>query len=339
LKAGASSQDSPSPGSGLRRPFAWIQNRIDRWILRRVKRSDAPVRLRRNRIYIVPTRYGYGLGVMLLVMLLVSMNYSNNLGFMLTFLLAGIGLVGMHFTHANLLNLSIAAVRSEPVHAGDEAVFHIQLRNSSPSARYAIHAGWPHQPNAESADVPENGSTDIRLRRAAHQRGWLEAGPFAVSTEFPFGLLHAWSWVHLDQRCLVYPAPLEPGIEPPPAPGGALEGGGQREGQDTFDSLRDYRRGDPLHSIHWKRFPKLRRPTVKVFTESESTELWLDWSVTPGDDVETRLSRLTRWVIDAEEARSRYGLRLPTQTIAVGGGEAHRHACLTALALFADPQG
>ena len=35
-------------------------------------------------------------------MLLGAMNYNNNLGFALTFLLAGVGIVSMHHCHHNL---------------------------------------------------------------------------------------------------------------------------------------------------------------------------------------------------------------------------------------------
>jgi uncharacterized protein (DUF58 family) len=39
-------------------------------------------------------------------------------------------------------------------------------------------------------------------------------------------------------------------------------------------------------------------------------------------------------VIDAEQAGSRYGLKLGGAVIGPDGGEAHRHTCLRALALY-----
>ena len=46
------------------------------------------------------------------------------------------------------------------------------------------------------------------------------------------------------------------------------------------------------------------------------------------------LSILTRWVIDADRKMEDYGLRMPGVAIAPAHGEAHRHACLEALALY-----
>ena len=49
---------------------------------------------------------------------------------------------------------------------------------------------------------------------------------------------------------------------------------------------------------------------------------------------EQRLSRLAGWVLAAERAGAHYGLRLPGVEIAPGRGDAHRAACLQALALY-----
>jgi len=46
------------------------------------------------------------------------------------------------------------------------------------------------------------------------------------------------------------------------------------------------------------------------------------------------LSRLCRWVIDADEAGIAYGLSLPGLHLAPACGERHRQQCLEALALF-----
>ena len=70
----------------------------------------------------------------------------------------------------------------------------------------------------------------------------------------------------------------------------------------------------------------------KKYAGEASKSIFLDWAHTTGDK-ETRISQLTRWVIDAHAAKIKYGLKL-------GGGldfapnntEAHYHQCLAALA-------
>ncbi len=72
-----------APGPALRRRFrAWWQARLPR--------TDTWTLTQRN-IYILPTAAGWAFALTLLVMLLASINYQLNLGYVLTFLLAGSG--------------------------------------------------------------------------------------------------------------------------------------------------------------------------------------------------------------------------------------------------------
>jgi uncharacterized protein (DUF58 family) len=74
---------------------------------------------------------------------------------------------------------------------------------------------------------------------------------------------------------------------------------------------------------------------TKQFSGAAGAELWLDWSFVAGAaSDEQRLARLCGWVLAAEQAGARYGLRLPGLEIAPGRGDAHRSACLQALALY-----
>lgn len=316
-------------------PLRWAQERIDAWVLRRVEKQPGPISVRRNRIYIVPTRFGWGFAIMCMVMLLGAMNYSNSMAFALTFLLFGLGLVCMHHTHANLVHVALRAGRAKPVYAGELAHFEVFIDNPGSRIRYALSAAWAREPAGDpGCDVPALGFNAVSLARETQHRGWLEAGIFAISTEFPLGLFYAWTWAQLDTRCLVFPHPAPPGLPPPQSAGSGGTAGASRSGQDEFAGLRSYQRGDALRGIHWKSLPKSGSLMVKQFSETVAQALWLSWDAAPGTNVEQRLSQLTRWVLDAETEGRSYGLRLPGTNIPPGHGEAHRFECLKALALF-----
>ncbi len=319
-------------------PLRWARQRIDAWVLGRVPRQHGPVTVTRNRVYIVPTRFGWGFALMLLVMLLGAMNYSNSMAFALTFLLGGLGLVCMHHTHANLVQVQLRAGRTRPVFAGEMAHFELLIDNPAARPRYALSCTWARgMAQGSSMDVPAGSYCSHSLAAPAPRRGWLDSAIVEISTEFPLGLFHAWTWAHLDMRCLVFPRPAAPGLPPPLTAGEGGSLGQARSGQDEFSGLRNYQRGDPLRSIHWKSLPKSVTPMVKQFSESVERALWLDWSATPGATVEERLSRLVRWVLEADAEGRAYGLDLPDTRIAPGHGEFHRHDCLRALALFQLP--
>ncbi|AXQ29714.1 DUF58 domain-containing protein [Solimonas sp. K1W22B-7] len=320
----------------LLHPLRFLQDRIDAWVMARVKRQPGPIPVPRTRVYIVPTRFGYGFAFMAALMLAGSMNYSNSMGFALTFLLGALGLVCMHQTHGNLLNVQLRAGKTQPVFAGEVAHFEILVDNPAPTQRYSFALAWPRKDDlAVTADIPAEGSATMRIALPAERRGWLPARVFSLSTEFPLGLFHAWTWAELDMACLVYPKPAAPGRMPPPSSGAMGQLPSNSAGQDEFAGLRSYHRGDSMKSVHWKSLPKSpNSPMVKQFTELLDQELWLDWDKLPDLDVESRLSQLTRWVLDTENQGHAYGLRLPGLVLAPSRGETHQNECLRALALY-----
>ena len=100
----------------------------------------------------------------------------------------------------------------------------------------------------------------------------------------------------------------------------------------TIQCLHSF--GDSLRHVHWKTFAREQGLHTKQFGGDRAEELWLDWESLIDVDTETRLSRLTRWVLDADSRHFNYGLRLPNQIIPLGHGPKHKHRCLEALALF-----
>ena len=75
-------------------PLAPLRRRFDRWWQARLPLSDTLVLTQRN-VYILPTRAGWLLAASLMVLLIASINYQLNLGYLLTFLLAGSAAAGM----------------------------------------------------------------------------------------------------------------------------------------------------------------------------------------------------------------------------------------------------
>src|SRR5882724_11421189 len=109
-----------------------------RWVFRRHGPEPGVVFLTQRRVYILPTRHGLSFGVALILMLIGSINYNLSLGYVLTFLLAGLGVVSILHTFRNLAHLYVSAGRVAPVFAGDAAQFQIFLENRSDFTRHSI---------------------------------------------------------------------------------------------------------------------------------------------------------------------------------------------------------
>ena len=96
--------------------------------------------LDRRHVYILPSKQGVLFTLVLVCMLIGSINYALSLGFALTFLLAGLGVVAMLHTWRNLTGISLAPGRTLPVFAGEEAQVGLVATENSGRSRYAVAA-------------------------------------------------------------------------------------------------------------------------------------------------------------------------------------------------------
>jgi uncharacterized protein (DUF58 family) len=305
------------------------------WIRRRQGPDREAVTLRRGRIYILPTGLGAAFAAMLVAMLLGSLNYANNLSLALTFMLGALGVAAMHACHRNLEALVVRAAGVEPPFAGGEAAFRFELANPGRAPRIDLEASAPS--TAGHASVEAGSEAVIELRVPTRRRGSIVLDRVEIATRFPYGLFRAWAVLHPGLVCLVYPRPADGAPPPPLAP--ALAGGGvARRGEDDFAGLKDYHPGDPPRHIAWKAYARAGELLVKEFSgESEPVPVF-DLADAPGADLESRLSVLARWIVDASVRGLTFGLRLPGEEIAPEPGETQRKRCLAAIARFEAPE-
>lgn len=303
-----------------------LRQRFRDWLFR-PKIEHGPIILTQRRIFILPTRQGLALGVLLILMLLGSINYGLSLGYVLTFLLAMMAVMSMLHAFRNLAHLGIRAGRSDAVFSGETAHFQLHFNSKLPRYQLCLQGA---SGDTISFNVPARSDHEVTFLHHASRRGWLQAERLKLYTEFPLGLFHAWSYLHFDTRCLVYARPL---ADAPLPPGNAPDGEGKRSvaGDDDFAGLRNYVTGDALPRIAWKAYAGGRGLQVKQFSAQVGEELWLDIAAAPDYELEDKLARMTRWVLDAEAQGLRYGLSLQ------GSGQLHRDECLRRIALFGLP--
>jgi uncharacterized protein (DUF58 family) len=302
--------------------------------LRVARGNPAPATLSSRYIYILPTRYGVLFAAILLGLLVGSINYALSLGFVVTFLLAGMAVISMLHTWRNLAYLVIDSRKPAPVFASEDAAFEVIAKDSRQRARFSIAAHFDDT-IPTYADIVAAGESPIRLLLPTEKRGWLKAERVTLFTEFPLGLFYAWSYVALDARCMVYPKPATHHLPLPASPDqGAAGVLNSSSGDDDFAGHRAYQLGDSPKRVDWKASSREQGLLTKQFQGEAQSTLWLDWVTTPGTDNEQRISQLTRWVIDAHGLKHTYGLRIPGSEISPNNGEVHYHRCLEALAFM-----
>src|SRR5258708_18092476 len=101
------------------------------WVFGKHAPEPGVVFLSQRRVYILPTRHGLTFGLAVILMLIGSVNYNLSLGYVLTFLLAGLGVVSILHTFRNLAHLYVSPCRPAPRLAGPTLQFQVRFEYQS----------------------------------------------------------------------------------------------------------------------------------------------------------------------------------------------------------------
>jgi uncharacterized protein (DUF58 family) len=325
--------------------MGFFRKRFQHWFEARLPLTDSILLNQRN-VYILPTKAGWMMVLTLLVLLVASINYQLNLGYLLTFLIGGSVIIGVHIGHANLRGIAISIIASKAHFAWDNVNFELVLSSTSKSQRYGIGVSVLNLSRWTWVDVPAQGSVTLQIAGEPMQRGKHRLPTLTLETRFPMGTFRVWTVIRPAMHVWVYPA-VETNAPALPA-GDPLSGDAKQalaKATGEFDGVRAYRRGDPMKHIVWKKLAKTwasmdaddPSPSVNLISRdtqhAAAQELWLDFARTGCTDAEASLSRLCAWVVQAESLGLIYGLQLPKTEISPTSGEAHQQLCLQALAL------
>ena len=296
--------------------------------------------LNQRRVFTLPNKAGLMFALVLIILLIMSINYNLNLGLALTYLLIGVWVISIFYSFRNLAYLHLSAHRPAPIFAGDAAQFIVHIKNPKSVARYAISIGFHSNMGSEQViDIQANNQVTVTINQQSKQRGYMPIQRLRLQTSFPLGIISAWStWLPYLQ-VLVFPTPE---TNPPPLP---FSTGSSNEdmtslGNEDFSGVRNYREGDPLKHLSWKHIARVDLDAggtfiSKQFSGSSIGEIHLDFAALPAQlDIELRLSRMTSWVLEANAKGLSYQLTMPSRSYRAAASEAHKIACLTALALY-----
>ncbi|MEP6937724.1 MAG: DUF58 domain-containing protein [Chthoniobacterales bacterium] len=283
-----------------------------------------------------PTKHAAGLLFVLATMWYAGASQNNGAAYLLLFALSAVALVSLPHTLLNLTDIRLTAGSVKPVFAGQEGSLPVEISNGSQRARHACTLTLPETGVAPEL-VPEiapGKSARVTLQFSAVARGEYEIRELRLASSYPLGFFRARKWVATRQRYLVYPKPT--GELPLPS--------GQRRSQGSFENLpgegeefagvRAYVPGESQRHIDWKAVARGQPMMTKQFAAETDQVLQLDFATIPFPAAEQRLSQLALWIVEAEQGRHLYGLRLPNLKISPSSGEVHYHRCLQALARY-----
>ena len=292
-----------------------------------------PLTLKRRGIGIRPTRHGVIFIALVLSMFLGSLNYNNNLGFLLTFLLGSIAFVSIANTYKNVAGLTIVSAFTRPVFAGQKAAFEFIISGGATNKVRIGFAFEGHQ--IVYHDLVGHTDNRIQVLARAASRGILKPGRLLIHSDYPLGLFRVGTRIDPDLECIVYPKPLPGNLKTIDARSPAGEDVNYRgPGSDDFTGLKSYVPGDPIQRISWKASSRGQGLFTKDFIGQYGSTVFLDWHSLKAPDPEQKLSLLCHMVLSACQNDLSFGLRLPGNSLGPGKGRGHKIRCLKALALF-----
>lgn len=291
-------------------------------------------------VRIAPTGSGAVVLALVVGLLLAAINYSNNLMFLLAFLLLAAGVASSAQPWLALRRLHEAAWLPCTCYANLGGTLSVRVQGAAarlPALSLEVRMnGQRRRLHGAPAEAGRSAAV-VRLALPPRARGRLPLEQARLVTIQPLGLWRVSRVLPALPEVIVYPAPAGDAPLPLDDPRARARLGAA---DDEFNGLRGYQDGDMPSRIDWRALARLAddaTPLVRTFDGAAGgAVLHLDWRALRSS-TEARVSQLAAWVIAADERRYRYALELPGSIIPAGNGAAQRHRCLAALALYEIP--
>lgn len=314
-----------------------LNKNYQNWMAKNIRPIDR-LTLNRKNIFIVPTASGMLFIFSAGLIFIAAINYAVSLAFALAFLMVSVFILAILHSFNNLNQLTLSGGSAQDVFLGDEACFRVQLSRSLERRHESLELKfYVSSSNSRSsyADLLLNDAGEVEVFALATKRGEFKAPKLRVLSCFPLGLCRAWSIVDLNQRCLVYPRPSQFSMTQfNSGASGGSDSAIRQEGSEDFYGLRDYVPGDSLRQVAWKSVARGQDMQLKQFVDYVDNEIFLDWDMFYGFNVEERLSRLCYCVIQLSKTDTVFGMRIPGSEYPPATGPEHRKKLLRALARF-----
>lgn len=183
--------------------------------------------------------------------------------------------------------------------------------------------------------LPPRHTEDVVVRFIFRRRGRVELRQLDIYTMFPFGFFTKKRQLRIDTRGIVYPNRRSSSRARRWAPdsGDMRVANRAGEGQDLF-AMRDYREGESIRHIHWKRSAGSGRWIVWQGSAESSDRLHVIFdavtTAASDSDFENLVSGATGYIAEAVEGGQAVVLHIGNETFASDTGPA---GIFTALAL------
>lgn len=328
----------------------FVGQRFQRFIDKRIPRQSV-MRLNHSRLFILPTRFGYSLLLMVALLFILGTNYQNNPILIVSYLLLTWFIVAMILSFTNLNNAQIRVVSLGDSEVQRNLAIGLIMKGQNQRINWCIYQ--PEVQHKQYLHVTPN--LPFEIHYLAIQRGYQPLSALRLESRYPFGLFVCWTYLRFSNRHWIYPKPEIGDWH--------LDGQNQARNaelqaflsdfneiqqrveenkildRDDFKQLRNYREGESLSHVSWKHQAKNPHGEwlVKEFITPPANQQWLTFTNVSGASIEQKISVLCYACQQLSQQEQAFGLALfdqhhPPKVVPIGTGTAHLTLCLQALA-------
>ncbi|KTD31630.1 transmembrane protein [Legionella moravica] len=307
------------------------KNYWNQWINNRTPLTNPQI-LGSNNIYILPSGLGWIYGLIVLTLCSGAINYQISTLFLMTFLMAVIGLTSAWEAHSNLKDLSVQLISVEDTPQGKPAQVTLLIQSNT-KTRFGVVFQIANQPVTRIENIPPEGMQFI-LPVETTERGCFALPRIKISSLYPFGIFKVWGYARFDLHYYVYPSALSPDFWPPPVSNQQGERKNALGDEEFFDLKQVENPWVQPNLIAWKIAAKGQGWYLKTRDNTEEDYWQFKLNDLPMQPIEIKLQNLCYWLLTAEQNGLVYSLDLTQNATPFDRGEHHLRRCLRQLAVF-----
>jgi uncharacterized protein (DUF58 family) len=304
----------------------WVE-----WVKKR-NRLGNPQTLNSRNLYILPSGFGWAYALVVFILFLGAINYQINTIFLMTFLLAIIGMVSAWEAHENLKYLSFQLIAIEDAQQGTPAKVNLLIQANN-KIRFGMDFQIASQPKTRLEKIPAEGLQFI-MPIETDTRGYFLLPPIVISSLYPFGIFKVWSYAYFEEHYYVYPQAVNPGFWPDACLDQDVKKKYASGDEEFYDLKQVENPWTQPNLISWKIAAKGQGWYLKTM-DSNEVDYWLfKLTELSSKDLESRLKNLSYWLQTAEANGLIYALELKASHTRFARGKEHLQYCLRQLALY-----
>lgn len=287
-----------------------LKQRIQQWVSKRFQVDHSKTLLQKDILVFIHTQ-GFLYLVLILITFIAGINYANNLILGLCFLMSAILCMSFYLTFRQLHALHIEMVTAEVGQVGQVLMLKLHFKQNAKLSRY-LQIQWQQQEQRVYLDQTQQ---SLELSFFPQYRGIYAFDTIKIYATYPLGLVHAWTYLNLQQKVWIAPQAYDWQKEHKNQPSAA------HDRLDEFRELRAFQHGDSYQNVAWKQVARGQGFFIKMF-EAQATQQYLeiDYQHIPAQSHEEKLSFMMGLIEQCEQFGDDYAVILPHVRLDRGQG-------------------